>query len=81
MAHPYWTDSGGFDGYELEFSDGPLPIRDEAGRFVMDQLVFDDRRPGKEGGLIDALTREVDVTWWTDREQISSFWAVHWDRH
>ncbi len=81
VARSYWTNTGRFDGYELEFSDGHLPIRDASGRFVMDQLVFDDRVPGEEGGLIDALTREVEVNWWTDRNRISAFWAEQGERH
>jgi hypothetical protein len=79
VAHPYWTPTGALDMYELELWDGPDEVRDAAGRLVISDLVTDDRVPGEEGGLIDALTREVDVTWWTDRERIDAFWAVHWD--
>lgn len=53
---------------------------DDDGRFVMDDCVTDDRVPGTEGGLVDALTREVDVTWWTDEERLDAFWSTHWER-
>ncbi|UBQ03204.1 MULTISPECIES: hypothetical protein [Curtobacterium] len=76
-ARPIWTDTGAFDCYLLETCDGDAPILDGAGRFVMDRFVVDSRVPGEEGGLIDALTREVDVTWWRDRERIDAFWAMH----
>jgi hypothetical protein len=79
VAHSYRTETGGLDFYELEFWDGPDQIFDAAGRFVMSDWVTDSRVPGEEGGLTDALTREVDVTWWTDRERIDAFWSVHWD--
>ena len=79
VAHPYWTPTGALDMYELELWDGPHEVRDTAGRLVISDLVIDGRVPGEEGGLIDALTREVDVEWWTDRKRIDAFWAVHWD--
>lgn len=79
VAHPHWTEDG-FDWYELEVLDGPEQVLDDAGRMVMDDWVTDERVPGEEGELIDAVTREVDVLWWTDRERIDAFWAAHWDR-
>ncbi|WP_065963130.1 hypothetical protein [Curtobacterium sp. UCD-KPL2560] len=69
VAHPHWT-AAGFDWYEVEVWDGPEEI----------EWFTDDRVPGQEGGLIDALTREVDVLWWTDSERIDALWATHWDR-
>ncbi|MCM6764056.1 hypothetical protein NB037_16700 [Rathayibacter sp. ZW T2_19] len=43
------------------------------------ELVFayDDRVPGAEGGLIDELTRGVDVTWSVDEEADRGLWDSH----
>lgn len=80
VAHPRRTERGALDFDELEVWDRPGPVLDDDGRFVMDDWVTDDCVPGTEGGLVDALTREVDVTWWTDRERLDAFWSTHRDR-
>lgn len=77
LAVLYRDEDGTFSAYALDQWDGPTPVLDAAGRFVMDDGVVDGREPGVEGGLIDALTREVDVVWWTDRARIAAFWAQH----
>jgi hypothetical protein len=42
---------------------------------LVDDDVFDHRIPGQEGGLVDELTRLVDVTWLTDEEADAAVWA------
>ncbi|WP_152607129.1 hypothetical protein [Clavibacter michiganensis] len=42
----------------------------------MDDDVVDHRIPGRDGGLVDELTRLVDVTWSTDEEADAAVWAA-----
>jgi len=59
--------------YELR-----LPVEqllDAEGGWLMDGDTSDHRIPGKEGGLIDELTRLVDVMWSIDPEANDPVWA------
>lgn len=72
-AEPLVDGAGAWAGYELHLPvDRLLDVR---GGLVMDDWAADDRRPGAEGGLIDSLTRDVDVTWTVDPDAVRSFWA------
>jgi hypothetical protein len=56
--------NGSYVDYVLD-----LPVDhllDAAGEFVIDDWVSDTRVPGQEGGLIDFVTRAVDVCWSTE---------------
>jgi hypothetical protein len=66
-----WT--GRLVGYALQ-----LPVEqlyDADDYHLMDGDVFDHRIPGREGGLVDELTRMVDVTWSTNEEADATVWA------
>lgn len=79
VAHIDYTPAGAFSAYWLEVVEGSWHLVDAAGTHVLDDGATDPRIPGEEGGLIDALTRELDVKWWTDRTQIDAFWQRHYD--
>jgi hypothetical protein len=42
---------------------------------LVDDDVLDSRIPGRENGIVDDLTRAVDVTWSTDEEAHAAVWA------
>jgi hypothetical protein len=66
-----WT--GRLVGYTLQL---PVEQMYDAGDYhLMDDDVVDHRIPGQEGGLVDELTRLVDVTWSTDEEADAAVWA------
>jgi hypothetical protein len=66
-----WT--GRLVGYTLQL---PVDHLTDADDYVlMGDDVFDDRTPGREGGLVDELTRVVDVTWSTDTDADTAVWA------
>jgi hypothetical protein len=76
FAHAFRDREGGvLGGYEL-----CLPVdrlHDTVGEQFTDDGLYDDRVPGSEGGLIDELTRGVDVVWSTDDEADRPLWDAH----
>lgn len=75
VASAYRDAAGTFECYDLWFPDGPDRVTDASGGLVVEDGVVDDRVPGVTGGLVDALTRAVDVTWWGPGERARAFWA------
>jgi hypothetical protein len=66
-----WT--GRLVGYTLQL---PVEHLCDADDYVLiGDDVFDHRIPGREGGLVDELTRVVDVMWSTDAEADAAVWA------
>lgn len=65
---------GSYVAYVLD-----LPVDrllDAAGEFVIDDWVSDTRVPGQEGGLIDFVTRAVDVRWSTEPGLIDDYFRA-----
>lgn len=63
--------NGSYVDYVLD-----LPVDrllDAAGEFVIDDWASDSRVPGDEGGLIDFVTRAVDVRWSTEQGLIDAY--------
>lgn len=68
-------DDGSFVAYVID-----LPVDhllDAAGGFVIDDWVSDSRVPGREGGLIDVVTRAVDVRWSPEVGLIGACFRAH----
>jgi hypothetical protein len=73
IAHAARAWTGRLVGYTLQL---PVDQMYDADDYqLMDDDVFDHRIPGQEGGLVDELTRLVDVTWSTDEEADAAVWA------
>ncbi|WP_181421461.1 hypothetical protein [Curtobacterium sp. MCBD17_030] len=49
-------------------------------RLILDSFVVNARDPGKEVDLVDASTREFDVTWRVEQERIVAFRGAHQNR-
>jgi hypothetical protein len=63
--------NGSYVDYVLD-----LPVDhllDAAGEFVIDDWASDTRVPGQEGGLIDFVTRAVDVCWSTEPGLVDAY--------
>ena len=59
---------------------GNESISDGVSRLILDSFVVNARDPGKEGDLVDASTREFDITWRVEQERIVAFRGAHQDR-